>query len=49
EPGTSGVRLLLLTTREPGLHFALVAEGASTASTAAARAELAAWVDATFR
>ncbi|MEV4024147.1 cellulase family glycosylhydrolase [Actinosynnema sp. NPDC050801] len=49
EPGASGVHRLLLFTRDSGPHFALVANGASTASAAAARAELAAWVVATFR
>ncbi|MEU4766032.1 cellulase family glycosylhydrolase [Actinosynnema sp. NPDC023794] len=49
EPGVPGVNRLLLSTEDTGLHFALVANGASAGSVTAARAELAAWVAATFR
>lgn len=49
EPGATGVHRLLLSTRDTGVHFALVTDGASTGSLTAARAELAAWVAATFR
>ncbi|MFE9746967.1 cellulase family glycosylhydrolase [Saccharothrix saharensis] len=48
EPGASGVHRLLLSTRDSGVHFALVADGAAAGSVAAARAELTAWVNATF-
>ncbi|XVS61127.1 endoglycosylceramidase [Actinosynnema sp. CA-299493] len=49
EPGAPGVNRLLLSTRDTGLHFALVVNGVPTGSTAAARAELSAWATATFR
>ncbi|MCE7000729.1 glycoside hydrolase family 5 protein [Saccharothrix sp. S26] len=48
EPGASGVHRLLLSTSDSRVHFALVADGAAAGSVAAARAELTAWVNATF-
>ncbi|WP_246038239.1 hypothetical protein [Saccharothrix texasensis] len=43
EPGAPGVNRPLLSTRDTGWHFALVTNAAPTGSTAAARAEPAAW------
>jgi hypothetical protein len=48
EPGASGVHRLLLSTRDSEVHFALVANGGSAGSAAAARAELTAWANAAF-
>lgn len=48
EPGVPGVNRLLLSTKDTGTHFALVTNNPPAGSVIAARAELAAWVAATF-